>query len=291
MSRAGRAFLNPRESHAPPALRRARARQCDRRLFIAHVEVMISRTGEGRQGAMILIDEKRAETLYGARVPPGSSRRIGCQHGVGAASLGASAGFIGRFKADETGGCSTRIRAVGVAFRDASARRPGRHGALLHSGHPGRPAHPETPSWVACQNRPSPTSQAPCGGSAIVILEGYMWAPPADKGGLRQGGGHRAIGRQPGWRSRFDLVGFLLTSTATATSSRTLMRSRTVDHRRRNESEIARTLSGPTSFEARSTTGANEGRARRGETSADGSTVVTRADPQRDAFPIARLVE
>src|ERR671933_3027807 len=76
-----------------------------------------------RKGGMQLIDEARAEALYGAMGPATVvSGGSAANTAVGAASLGAKVGFVGKVRDDELGRLFAHdLRATGVAFDTAPA--------------------------------------------------------------------------------------------------------------------------------------------------------------------------
>ena len=76
-----------------------------------------------QKGAMVLIDEPRAQSIYAAMGPAIEiSGGSAANTIVGVASFGASAAFIGKVKDDELGRTFAHdIRAVGVAFEPPTA--------------------------------------------------------------------------------------------------------------------------------------------------------------------------
>src|SRR5674476_990850 len=76
------------------------------------------------KGTMALIDEPRAQAIYGAMGPAIEvSGGSAANTIVGVASLGARAAFIGKVKDDELGKAfAHNIKAAGVAFDTAPAK-------------------------------------------------------------------------------------------------------------------------------------------------------------------------
>jgi sugar/nucleoside kinase (ribokinase family) len=140
------------------------------------------------KGAMQLIDEARAEELYGAMGPAtivgGGS---GANTAVGVASFGVRAGFVGKVKADETGRhFSHDLRAVGVHY-DVKPAEDGP--ATARSFILVTPDGERSMNTYlgACQNlTPDDVDPETVRASAIVYLEGYLWDPPAAKEAFRK---------------------------------------------------------------------------------------------------------
>jgi sugar/nucleoside kinase (ribokinase family) len=144
--------------------------------------------GQGmRKGAMALIDEKRAETIYAAMGPAMEiSGGSGANTIVGVASFGARAAFIGKVKNDTLGHAFTHdIRAAGVSFDT--------------------PPAPDGPSTARCYVLVTPDGERTMNtylgaaqnltiadidagvvrDSAITYLEGYLWDPPEAKAAFK----------------------------------------------------------------------------------------------------------
>ena len=140
-----------------------------------------------QKGTMALIDEGRAEALYGAMGPVivvsgGSAANTA----VGAASLGARVGFVGKVKADELGRLFMHdLNAVGVRFTTAPADDGP---ATARSFILVTPDGERTMNTYlgACQHLgPGDIDEATVAASRIVYLEGYLWDPPAAKDAFR----------------------------------------------------------------------------------------------------------
>jgi sugar/nucleoside kinase (ribokinase family) len=150
-------------------------------------EAFLAREGV-RKGAMQLIDEARAEHLYGAMGPATIvSGGSGANTAVGVASLGAKAGFIGKVRDDELGKLYTHdLGAVGVTF-DVKPAMEGP--ATARSFILVTPDGERTMNTYlgACQNL-SPRDVHPhtVRAARIVYLEGYLWDPPEAKKAFRK---------------------------------------------------------------------------------------------------------
>lgn len=140
------------------------------------------------KGAMQLIDEPRAEALYGVMGPAiivsgGSAANTA----VGAAALGAKVGFVGKVKDDELGRLFRHdLGAVGVRFDTAAATdgpATARCFVLV------TPDGERTMSTYlgACQNLTvADIHEDEVASAKIVYLEGYLWDPPAAKDAFRK---------------------------------------------------------------------------------------------------------
>ena len=140
------------------------------------------------KGAMQLIDEERAETLFRAMgqttVVSGGS---GANTAVGAALLGARTGFVGKVRDDELGGLfSHDLKATGVGFTVPAARQgPATARCLILV----TPDGERTMSTYlgACQGlSPDDVDAEHVRSAKVVYLEGYLWDPPAAKDAFRK---------------------------------------------------------------------------------------------------------
>ena len=153
------------------------------------------------KGAMQLIDEARAEELFGAMGPATiMSGGSGANTAVGVASLGVRAGFIGKVKDDETGRLFAHdLNAIDVHY-DVALAEDGP--ATARSFILVTPDGERTMNTYlgACQNlTPDDVDPDTVRASSIVYLEGYLWDPPAAKEAFR-----KAVGSptRPATRSR-----------------------------------------------------------------------------------------
>ncbi len=140
------------------------------------------------KGAMQLIDETRAESLYGVMGPAivvsgGSAANTA----VGAAALGAKVGFVGKVKDDELGRLFRHdLGAVGVRFDTAAAidgPATARCFVLV------TPDGERTMNTYlgACQNLDvADIDEDEVASAKVVYLEGYLWDPPAAKDAFRK---------------------------------------------------------------------------------------------------------
>eukprot|EP01037_Dinobryon_pediforme_P010059 gene10059-10128_t len=135
------------------------------------------------KGAMNLIDEPRAEDLYGemarATIISGGSA---ANTMVGIANLGGRAAYIGKVKADPVGEIFTYdLRATGVAF-DVPAAQEGPASARSFIFVTPDGERSMNTYLGACQNlAPEDIEPDLVQGSAITYLEGYLWDKPAAK--------------------------------------------------------------------------------------------------------------
>ncbi|QFU14955.1 adenosine kinase [Microvirga thermotolerans] len=155
---------------------------------LAHTDEAFLAAKKVHKGAMQLIDEARAEELYGdmgpAIVVSGGSA---ANTAAGAASLGVRAGFIGKVKNDETGRHFARdLKAAGVHY-DVAPAEDGP--ATARSFILVTPDGERTMNTYlgACQNlTPDDVKAETVEASAYVYLEGYLWDPPAAKEAFRK---------------------------------------------------------------------------------------------------------
>ncbi len=140
------------------------------------------------KGAMQLIDEARAEHLFGVMGPATViSGGSAANTVVGAASLGASAAFIGKVRDDELGRLFAHdLRATGVGF-DVAPATDGP--ATARSFILVTPDGERTMNTYlgACQNlTAADVDEETVRAARIVYLEGYLWDPPAAKEAFRK---------------------------------------------------------------------------------------------------------
>ncbi len=151
------------------------------------------------KGSMALIDEERAETLYGKMGPTiEASGGSAANTLAGIGSFGGKAAFIGKVKADQLGAAFRHdITAIGVDFPTAAATEgvsTARCFILV------TPDGERTMSTYlgACQALSvDDIDEAAVKDAAVTYLEGYLWDPPAAKEAFRKAAGiaHEA-GRQ-----------------------------------------------------------------------------------------------
>ena len=152
------------------------------------------------KGAMTLIDEKRAEALYAARIAPRVvSGGSAANTIVGVASFGVKkCADIGKVKADDLGRAFIAdLRATGVAFDTAPADDGPATGRCLVYVTPDGERTMNTFLGASSHLAPPDVDEALVRAARIVYLEGYMWDRPAAKSAfLKTLGGIRAR-RQP----------------------------------------------------------------------------------------------
>lgn len=155
---------------------------------LAHTDEAFLLQKKVHKGAMQLIDEARAEELYGEMGPAiivsGGS---GANTAAGVASFGVKAGFIGKVKNDETGKLFAHdLRAIDVHY-DVAPAEDGP--ATARSFILVTPDGERTMNTYlgACQNlTPDDVNPDTVRASSIVYLEGYLWDPPAAKEAFRK---------------------------------------------------------------------------------------------------------
>jgi sugar/nucleoside kinase (ribokinase family) len=136
-----------------------------------------------RKGGMTLIDEARAEQLYAAMGPATIiSGGSAANTIIGLASLGCSAAFIGKVKADELGGLFAHdIRAANVKFSTAAAPDGTASARCLIVVTPDGQRTMST-FLGACQDlTEADVDEKLVQDSAVTYLEGYLWDPPPAK--------------------------------------------------------------------------------------------------------------
>jgi sugar/nucleoside kinase (ribokinase family) len=152
-----------------------------------------------RKGGMTLIDEVRAEALYKAMGPATIvSGGSAANTLIGMASLGCTAAFIGKLKADEAGAAFAHdIRAAKVDFSTPFANDGPASGRCLVLVTPDGQRTMNT-FLGACQDlSEADVDEDLVKQSAIVYLECYLWDPPGAKAALSKAAKiARAAGRQ-----------------------------------------------------------------------------------------------
>lgn len=140
------------------------------------------------KGTMALIDEARAEALYGVMGPAvivsgGSAANTA----VGAASLGARTGFVGKVRDDELGRVFAHdLNAIGVAFKTPPATTGPATARCFVLVTPDGERTMNTYLGACQQLGPEDIDQAEAAAARIIYLEGYLWDPPAAKDAFRK---------------------------------------------------------------------------------------------------------
>jgi len=241
------------------------------------------------KGAMTLIDEPRAESLYAARVAPTFvSGGSAANTIVGVGSFGIKGAYIGKVKADALGGHFTHdIRAMGVDFSTKHATEGPATGRCFIYVTPDGERTMNTYLGASSYLSPPDVDEALVRAAKVIYLEGYMWDRPAAKSAFQKAG---AIAREAGRR-----VALTLSDSFCVDRFRgefiDLMRSKTVDTIFANTDEILSLYETPHFDEALDALRAERvlGIVTRSE---KGCIVVEgEATWQAPAFPIAKLVD
>ena len=246
-------------------------------------------THQLNKGAMMLIDENRAETLYAA-MGPAQIISGGCAANTasGVASLGGRASFIGKVRNDTLGKLfAQNIHAFKVSFTtEAAVSGPATARSMIMVTPDGERTM-NTYLGACLGLAPEDVDEATVAASAYVYLEGYLWDPPLAKEAFRKAAKiAHAAGRK---------VALTLSDAFCVDRYRDefmdLLRSRTVDVLFANEHELKSlfvTEDFDTAVAAIRDTGAL-GVVTRG---AQGAMTVTRDETVSvRAFPIERLVD
>jgi len=132
-----------------------------------------------RKGAMTLIDEERATTIYEAMGPAVEiSGGSAANTIVGCASLGGRSAFVGKVKDDELGRVFAHdIRAAGVAFDTPPASEGPSTARCYVLVSPDGERTMNTYLGAAQDLHPRDIDPEAIAASAITYLEGYLWDP------------------------------------------------------------------------------------------------------------------
>jgi sugar/nucleoside kinase (ribokinase family) len=139
-----------------------------------------------RKGSMELMDLDRAERIH-AQVPGGVERSGGsvANTAAGLASLGATAGFIGKVADDRLGAVfGADLTSLGVEFGRASG--PGSTGRSLIFVTPDADRTMCTTLGVAATLGPGDLDDDLIGRAQVTYLEGYLWDEPQAKAAFRR---------------------------------------------------------------------------------------------------------
>ncbi len=135
------------------------------------------------KGAMTLIDDARAESLYAA-MGPGIEISGGSAGNTvaGLAALGSRAGYVGKVRDDTLGGVFRHdIRAQGVTFDTAPAAEGPPTARCLVLVTPDAQRSMNTYLGACVNLTPDDVDEAMIAQAGIVYLEGYLWDPPLAK--------------------------------------------------------------------------------------------------------------
>ena len=135
------------------------------------------------KGSMALIDEARAEAIYGAMGPAIEiSGGSGANTIAGVASFGARAAFVGKVKDDPLGKAFAHdIRAAGVAFTTPHAADGPSTARSYILVTPDGERTMNTFLGAAQNLTPADLDEKQIAAASITYLEGYLWDPPPAK--------------------------------------------------------------------------------------------------------------
>ena len=140
------------------------------------------------KGAMALIDEARAETIYAAMGPATEISGGSAANTIaGVASFGARAAFIGKIKQDPLGRAFTHdIRRAGVEFNTPPAKEGPATARCYIIVTPDGERTMNTYLGAAQNLHPRDIDQSTVAAAAITYLEGYLWDPEHAKDAFRK---------------------------------------------------------------------------------------------------------
>ena len=141
-----------------------------------------------QKGAMTLIDEARAESLYAARQEPTiMSGGSAANTIVGVGSFGVKSAYIGKVKADPLGRAFTAdIRSTGVDFTTGHASQGPATGRCFVYVTPDGERTMNTYLGASTFLSPPDVDEALVNRAGIIYLEGYMWDRPAAKAAFQK---------------------------------------------------------------------------------------------------------
>lgn len=150
---------------------------------LAHSDDAFLADNDLAKGAMTLIDEERAEALYGAmRNPVEQSGGSAANTIAGLASLGAKTAFIGKVRDDALGDSfRAAIRAEGVAFDTLAANGGLATARCLIFVTPDAQRTMNTFLGASTDFSDGDLDEDVIGNASITYLEGYLWDKPAAK--------------------------------------------------------------------------------------------------------------
>ena len=138
------------------------------------------------KGAMTLIDEARAERLYGQMAPACEVSGGSVANSMaGIASLGGDAGYIGKIRDDQLGEVFAHdIRAAGVRFASKPSSSGKSTARCLIMVTPDGQRTMNTFLGACVDLGPEDIDEALIARSQVTYLEGYLWDPPRAKEAL-----------------------------------------------------------------------------------------------------------
>ena len=149
--------------------------------ILAYAKDDYLRAQDMRKGAMTLIDEARAESLYAAREEPTIvSGGSAANTIVGVGSFGVKSAYIGKVKDDTLGRAFAQdIRANGVTFATAHAADGPATGRCFVYVTPDGERTMNTYLGASQLLSPDDVDEELVRSTPITYLEGYMWDRPA----------------------------------------------------------------------------------------------------------------
>jgi sugar/nucleoside kinase (ribokinase family) len=135
------------------------------------------------KGAMTLIDEARAQALYGSMAPAREVSGGSVANSIaGVASLGGTAGYIGKTRNDQLGEVFAHdIRAAGVSFATKPAETGAATARCLILVTPDGQRTMNTYLGACIDLGPEDVDEALIARSKVTYIEGYLWDPPRAK--------------------------------------------------------------------------------------------------------------
>ena len=152
-----------------------------------------------RKGAMTLIDEARADSLYAAMGPGVEVSGGSCGNTIaGVASFGGRGAYIGKVRNDQLGGVFGHdLRATGVTFDTAQATAGPATARCLIVVTPDAQRTMNTYLGACMGLGPADIDVRQVGAAAVTYVEGYLWDPPeAKKAVLKAFDAAHAAGRK-----------------------------------------------------------------------------------------------
>jgi sugar/nucleoside kinase (ribokinase family) len=242
-----------------------------------------------QKGAMVLIDEPRARSIYAAMGPAIEiSGGSAANTIVGVASFGGSAAFIGKVRDDDLGRAFAHdIRAVGVSFETPLAPSGPSTGRSYILVTPDGERTMNTYLGAAQELGPDDIDASMVAASAITYLEGYLWDPKNAKDAFLKAAGIAHEARR--------LVALTLSDAFCVDRWRAeflqLIRGGVVDITFANESEL-KSLYQTADFDTAVSALRQDAALAVVTRSKQGCCIVSRDGTQRiAAFPIERLVD
>ena len=145
------------------------------------------------KGSMTLIDEARAETLYGAMGPGVEISGGSCGNTIaGVASFGGKGAYVGKVRNDQLGAVFGHdLRATGVTFGTAQATEGPSTARCLIVVTPDAQRTMNTYLGACTRLGPSDIDVAQVAAAQVTYVEGYLWDPPeADRKSTRLNSSH-----------------------------------------------------------------------------------------------------